>query len=185
MFNTFIVWLMIAQGGTLVPPGHFQNTPDGNNRQCVVSSFQSQVGVRELSGRNDGFEVEKYLASTDLGKGYAWCAAFVNWNLEQCGSNSAGSAWSPDWLPASTTIYKRGQFSYATPQPGDVFGIYFQSKKRIAHVGFIERWGNTSFAITVEGNTNDAGSRDGDGVYRKFRHKKQIYAVANWIESNF
>lgn len=36
----------------------------------------TQLHVRELTGRNDGPEVEKYLKSVGLGKGYAWCMAF-------------------------------------------------------------------------------------------------------------
>ncbi len=154
-----------------------------DRRQCVIQSYRSQVGVREATGRNDGFDVEKYLRSTGFDKGFAWCAAFINWNLRQCDSKSAGSAWSPDWFNTNTTIYHRGKFNYAQPRGGDVFGIYFPSKSRVAHVGFIDKWGHTTYAQTIEGNTNKAGSREGDGVYKKFRHKKQIYQVSNWIDS--
>lgn len=151
-------------------------------RECVVETYQSQIGVRELSGNNDGVAVEEYLKSTKLGKGHAWCAAFVNWCLECCNANRANSAWSPSWFNARRNIYDRtkgGNLKF--PAPGDVFGIYFASKKRIAHVGFIHHWGDR-YVLTVEGNTNEAGSREGDGVYQKRRVKKQIYQVANWID---
>ena len=67
-------------------------------------------------------------------------------------------------------------------QPGtaDIFGIYFPDKKRIAHVGFIDQWLG-DWLITVEGNTNDPGAREGDGVYRKRRAVKSIYQVARYI----
>ena len=68
----------------------------------------------------------------------------------------------------------------ATPETSDVFGIYFQEKKRIAHVGFIDQW-DGKWLITVEGNTNLSGSREGDGVYRKRRLLSSINKVARYI----
>lgn len=148
-------------------------------RNCVEITFTSQLGVREHGSANAGFSVEKYLKSTNLNKGYAWCAAFVNWTYNHCGIKTNNSAWSPAWFTTSKTINKH----YIQPRAGDVFGIYFKSKKRIAHVGFIYKWDNNSkYCMTVEGNTNSAGSREGDGVYMKRRLKTQIYKVANWID---
>ena len=66
------------------------------------------------------------------------------------------------------------------PASGDIFGIFFPNKNRIAHVGFIDQW-QTDWVITVEGNTNIEGSREGDGVYRKRRPVKSIYQVARYI----
>lgn len=85
-------------------------------------------------------------------------------------------------------IYPTGQTTGNGKQPtdnrqpniGDVFGIYFPDKKRIAHVGFIDHWDGT-WLITVEGNTNSSGSREGDGVYRKRRPVQSIYQVARYI----
>lgn len=65
------------------------------------------------------------------------------------------------------------------PRGADVFGIWFQEKRRIAHCGFIDEWGE-KYLITVEGNTNESGSREGDGVYRKRRLTNTIYQVARW-----
>lgn len=144
------------------------------DRTCVVNTYTAEVGVREATGKNDGHRVEQYLASTQLGPGYAWCAAFVNWTYQKCGVVTPKSAaWSPSWFPAGKLTHY--------PQPGDVFGIYFPSKGRIAHVGFIDEWGS-SRVKTVEGNTNSAGSREGDGVYRKVRLRSQVHSVANWID---
>ena len=75
----------------------------------------------------------------------------------------------------------RGKIQKATPLPGDVMGLYFAHLGRIAHVGIIYRWGEKK-VVTIEGNTNDAGSREGDGVYKKIRLTRQIYAVSNWID---
>ena len=67
-----------------------------------------------------------------------------------------------------------------TPSTGDVFGLYFPEKRRIAHVGFIDEW-KDPWVITVEGNTNVLGSKEGDGVYRKWRLVRSVYKVARYI----
>ena len=68
-----------------------------------------------------------------------------------------------------------------TPTTGDVFGLYFPEKRRIAHVGFIDQWDGT-WMISVEGNTNVSGSREGDGVYRKRRLVRTVYKVARYVK---
>lgn len=153
--------------------------PKKTLREEVAELFRSQIGVRELTGKNDGVEVEMYLASTGLGKGYAWCAAFINWVLMELNIKTPKSAaWSPSWFPNDKIIEKDDA------KEGDVFGIWFHNHGRIAHVGALdENWGNdNSMIITIEGNTNEGGSREGDGVYRKRRNKRQIYQVSNWID---
>ncbi|MES2875810.1 MAG: hypothetical protein V4708_18950 [Bacteroidota bacterium] len=68
-----------------------------------------------------------------------------------------------------------------TPNTGDVFGLYFPEKGRIAHVGFIDEW-KDPWVVTVEGNTNVLGSREGDGVYRKRRLVRTVSKVARYVE---
>ena len=79
--------------------------------------------------------------------------------------------------PPSKTTGNRQQ---TTPKTGDIFGLFFPEKNRIAHAGFIDYWDGT-WLITVEGNTNDSGGREGDGVYRKRRLVKSVYQVARYI----
>jgi hypothetical protein len=64
-------------------------------------------------------------------------------------------------------------------KPGQVFGLYFESKKRVAHVGLIVSETKFSY-ITIEGNTDTDGSREGDGVYRKIRNKRSIYIISDY-----
>lgn len=137
---------------------------------CVLSVAKKEIGVREATGKNDGVRVEMYLKSVKSVKGNSWCAGFVNWCLEQCNVKTCKSAWSPSWFPSSRLT---------SGFIGDVFGIYFPSKKRIAHVGFIYKI-EKDYYITIEGNTNEAGSREGDGVYMKRRAKRSIYRTARW-----
>lgn len=180
-------------------------------RNKIKKIYTAEIGVREKTGKNDGERVEEYLAITQLGKGYAWCAAFVSWVFSEACFPEPRTPWSPALFPNKRVIWERGKavesadnldyrsidlksklisskadhLSYHTrsliPKPADVFGIYFANLKRIAHVGFVDEWGD-KHVITVEGNTNEAGSAEGDGVYRKRRPIASIYQVANWID---
>lgn len=146
----------------------------------VRKTYTAEIGVRE-TGFNKGKRVEEYQKAANLKPGNAWCAAFITWTFKQVGIKAVTSGYSPNWFQ-SNVVYKRDDNinrNYS-PRIGDVFGLYFESKKRIAHVGFIDKQ-DGNYYITVEGNTNEAGSREGDGVYRKRRHIKTIYAISRWI----
>ncbi|MES2386474.1 MAG: CHAP domain-containing protein [Bacteroidota bacterium] len=113
--------------------------------------------------------------------GYAWCAAFCHWSFSACHAPRMRSAWAPAWFPDDKVIYRRGSKVNGVPLPGDLAGFAWNGG-RIAHIGIIEQWSESSAAIiTIEGNTNNAGSREGDGVYRKRRPKSQVSLVADWI----
>ena len=175
-------------------------------RDKVRQIYTSQIGIREKQP-NSGPAVEEYLRYVGLAKGNPWCAAFVCWVLGKAGVENPGTGWSPGLFPVNKVIWERkkewtidsGQWTMRKelkvesgklrvesgkviqrPGAGDVFGLYFQEKKRIAHVGFVDQW-DEAWLVTVEGNTNDSGSREGDGVYRKRRLVRSIYKVARYI----
>lgn len=149
-------------------------------QHCIVDKAESQIGVREV-GNNRGDSVVKYLNTTGLGGGYAWCAAFVNWVYQGCGISTPEdkAAWSPSWFPDERTVWKRQDVEGINPTAGDAFGIYFSSKSRIAHVGIVANVTKDYF-VTIEGNTNEGGAREGDGVYKKRRPKRAVYKVSRW-----
>ncbi|MGK7390282.1 MAG: CHAP domain-containing protein [Candidatus Cyclobacteriaceae bacterium M2_1C_046] len=159
------------------------NTAELNNqkRQRLQQVYLNEVGIREQGGANRGEQVEQYLASVGFGPGHAWCAAFVSWCYQQVGVAHPKSAWVPSYATKQNLIYQRGKFIKQLPQAGDVFLIRYERLMRPAHIGFVDEWQNT-WVITVEGNTNDDGSREGDGVYRKRRVQRQIWAVGNFID---
>jgi hypothetical protein len=151
----------------------FHNGAADTTRLKVQAIYTSQIGVKELTGRNDGVAVEQFLKITGLGKGHPWCAAFVAWVYNKANVNAIRSAFCPNWfIKAKLT---------KTPHMGDVVGIYFKALKRIAHIAFYDR-SDGAFVITVEGNTNAQGSRDGNQVARRRRLKRQINCYANWID---
>lgn len=157
----------------------FSSNPVRDNVQRV---YAGEIGVREKTGNNDGFKVETYLHYVSLPKGNPWCASFVCWAYGQVGVRNPKSGYCPDLFASKFVIYKRGsKINKEPPQRGDVWGLYFPEKHRVAHVGFVDDW-QSKYVITVEGNTNEAGSREGDGVYRKRRLIKSIYVVADYID---
>ena len=154
-------WLGLAQDGTQ-----------------VKQIYDAQIGVRE-TGNNAGSAVEQYLNYVNLKKGEPWCAAFVCWVFGQAGVANPRTGWSPALFPTNKIIWDRGKET-KHPNTADIFAIYFAEKGRIAHTGFVDRW-NGNWLTTVEGNTNENNSRDGDGVYRKRRMVSSIYKVARYI----
>ncbi len=148
--------------------------------------YTREIGLREATGRNDGPRVAEYLRYCGLGEGHEWCAAFVSWCHGQAGHPQPRNAWAAALFPEKRVIWWNGNVQATlavalgtgmnpAPTPGDVFGIYIPSKKRIAHCGFVDAWDGT-WCLTVEGNVDNA-------VVRKRRSIKTIHAVARWQKS--
>ena len=142
-------------------------------RSRIIATAAKEVGVREKTGQNDGKAIAEYLRSVGLNRPEPYCAAFVCWVFQKEGLSKPRSGWSPDLFPQSRLA--------RSALPGNVIGIYFPQLKRIAHAGLIEKV-DGSWISTIEANTNVSGSREGDGVYRKKRHFRTIYRMADWIE---
>lgn len=162
------------------------------NAALMLSCATGDLGVREATGKNDGPRVEAMLRHTGLGKGYAWCgSALYTWHVEAGLVMPGGGrayAWSPTWHPAHRQVWtnargRNSRFQGAgerDPGPGDVFGLHYANLGRIGHVGVVfSDAGN--YWVTIEGNTNDAGSREGDGVYSKRRKKDQVSVISRWV----
>lgn len=142
--------------------------------------YTSFIGVREKTGNNDGREVEMFLRTVGLGKGYAWCAAFVKHCLLEAGIKDAKRINGMASSCVSKDLIFSGRKKLKVAKPGDVFTLYYASLKRIGHTGFFDREVNNSVFETVEGNTNDALSREGDGVYKKKRSYNATFNISRW-----
>ena len=144
-------------------------------RDDVIAVATTLLETRE-EGTNSGRMVDQILNSVGLPSGNPWCAAFNFYCFSGAGLADAvpRSGWSPTWLAGERKPSDKAQ-------KADVFGIYFSSLRRIGHTGIIES-PRDGYCITIEGNTNDGGSRDGDGVFRRRRPNKTII-VKDWIEN--
>ncbi|HUN04611.1 MAG TPA: hypothetical protein PLS00_17305 [Niabella sp.] len=155
-------------------------------RAAVIENYKSQIGVREKTGKNDGEDIEKYLKTVGLGKGYAWCAAFVKWALTDGIINSDAAklinGMALSLHKAEKVIYFKGTYKMEL-LPADVFTLWYKNLGRIGHTGFFNGWANKAAGTyyTVEGNTSTGGSREGDGVYLRIRDIKSTYSITKWI----
>lgn len=145
---------------------------NAEKRISLIRRAQLEIGVRERTGNNDGARVEEYLSVVGLKRGEPYCAAYISWLFAMEGFTKPKSGWCPDLFPKVRLA--------RSALPGNVIGIYFISKKRIAHVGVIEKV-EGEWCVSIEANTNVNGSREGDGVYRKRRHLKTIYRISDWV----
>ena len=176
----FVCWFSSVSGQLVLEEYPvYQNTTE--LRQKVVKLAESQLYVREETGKNDGKDVVKYLRSVDLKKGDAWCAAFISWLHIENNIPNPESGYSPDWFKNNLVYYKnQKRITTFVSRPAQVIGIWIPAKGRIGHVGMIVSETKLHYN-TIEGNTNSVGSDEGDGVYRKIRKKETIYAISDFV----
>ncbi|WP_395049406.1 CHAP domain-containing protein [Flavobacterium sp.] len=134
----------------------------------------SQLGVQEIpKNSNAGPAVEKYLKSVGLGKGYAWCMAFMYWCTKEASAQLGLE--NPLFKTAGViAMYNKEKDLVVTdPQPGDLFIMDFG--KGQGHTGIVEKV-EKNIIHTIEGNTNDEGSREGYEVCIRQRKTNTIKA---------
>lgn len=145
-----------------------------NDPRGLIKIAEQEIGVREI-GSNCGPRIRQYLAYVGFNEGVAWCAGFTSWCHGQAGFAQPKTAWCPSLFPKNKVV--------SVALPGCIYGIYFPALGRIAHVGIVlELKGD--WLSGVEGNTNVAGSREGDGVFKKLRHKRTIAKYADWLRGD-
>jgi hypothetical protein len=169
------------------PISHAQQRANGA-RFLVWSA--SKLKVRELTGRNDGVEVEAFLKVTGNRKGDAWCGAFQAAGQKACALPfPAGAGGSYNWFKdKGRTYYVRNlRGSIDSVQPTHKVGFYYANLGRIGHIGLVVaagravRKGRPARGFTIRaGNTGTGGGRDGAGVHDIFYASTDLYAVSNW-----
>lgn len=137
----------------------------------LIKQAGGQLGVTEATGHNDGPAVESYLKSVGLGKGYAWCMAFVYW----CAKQAALKLGLVNPLKCTGGVldeWQSGRGTHITiPEPGCVFIL---KTSEGYHTGIVTGVFPGGVLHTIEGNTNNNGSREGTSVLRKTRNAKDM-----------
>jgi hypothetical protein len=138
-----------------------------------ISIAKGEVGKVEIPlGSNWGPHVKKYLASVGLNFPASWCMAFVVWCIDQeCARRGIANT-----LPRTGGVLKfwneaPAQRRVQTPKVGDIFIMDYG--KGLGHTGIVVAMDQT-FIYTIEGNTNDSGSREGIEVCHKQRPRNKI-----------
>ncbi|RKR84915.1 CHAP domain-containing protein [Mucilaginibacter gracilis] len=137
----------------------------------IINVAGSQLGVTEAAGHNDGPAVETYLKAVGLGKGYAWCMAFVYW----CAKQASAKLGLVNPLKATGGVldeWQSGRGTHLTlPEPGCIFIMHHTEGY---HTGIVTGVFADGLLHTIEGNTNNNGSREGTSVLRKTRYVKDM-----------
>lgn len=131
-------------------------------KKLTLDIARAEVGVAEVpKGSNAGPRVLEYLASVGL-KANPWCMAFVYWcvnqackKLEQKNPLVKTGHVLTQWN--KTTLRKLSNRN-KNVEPGDIFIMQFSGGR--GHTGFVLEV-KKGFVVTIEGNTNDDGSREG------------------------
>lgn len=140
----------------------------------VLDVARSQVGKMEVpAGSNSGPDVNKYLHGVGLGPGYSWCMAFVSWCFSQASANLAianpvykTGGVMDEWGNTKGTkiLHDNAIINTSLIVPGQIFIIATGGGH--GHTGLVEKV-TGGLLTTIEGNTNDNGSSDGIGVFRR------------------
>lgn len=139
----------------------------------VLSFAAAAVGVREQPlGSNRGPEVDVYVKNVGLDPEghYPWCAAFVYSCFLELGAANpcprTGAAWGM-WLKTAEGLHlPRAKAMLSLIKPCMVFVMDFGHGT--GHVGLVKAV-EVGKIVTIEGNTNDGGSREGIGVFERRR----------------
>lgn len=139
----------------------------------------SEIGTVEIPPHsNRGPRVDQYIISSGLNPGnYAWCAAFVYWcfneaalqlNTRNPAVRTPGVLKHWNQTTGKKIIAKDALEIPDLIKPGLIFIIDFG--RGYGHTGIVENV-NSGYLTTIEGNTNTAQSREGNGVFRLTRRK--------------
>lgn len=139
-------------------------------RSAVVetATVLYQLAVREHGGNNRGEVVEKLLRDEGGHAGQPWCVAFAAWCYEKSCQRIGEKPVIDANLSTSDLREKARKLgrlvSYAKIQPGD-FVVFDFGHTELCLMAMDD----DGVILTIGGNTNGAGSADGDGVYKKRR----------------
>ncbi len=151
----------------------------------VLDVAQSQIGAQELADHgNDGPIVNLYLSQCGLrGRRLPWCATKVSWDLARWNENTAkplpfappntAGAWSFEEYDGSHGMrcIRRANLKLSDLRRGDIVMYTF------SHVGWVLSVSPNGTIYTVEGNTNEDGSRDGYECIKHVRHFGQVRSI--------
>jgi hypothetical protein len=152
-----------------------------NPRAIIADVAAKHIGLRETTP-NRFAGIDTFWAATNYPDGgknrEPWCSAFASYCVQEADRQSAEIrlrvpprfAAVRDWLPwaraAGCIIFSNTSATYM-PERGDI--VIFLP--RLSHIGIVAGFAglNGRSVCTIEGNTNEDGSREGDGCYVKRR----------------
>ncbi len=144
--------------------------PDQPIGDMVVSVARNHLRFipTEIGGQNRGPWVRLYCRGHD-GVNYPWCAAFVSYVVYQAAWLTGRDGCKMPYTLSCDHLFDAARDAHLlkdTPKPGDVF-LLRKGNDRF-HAGIVVHV-SPDVIKTIEGNTNDDGSREGYKVCTRFR----------------
>lgn len=155
-------------------------------RDALARIAEQEIGVKEQGGSNRGKRIQEYQRATWLdGTGWPWCAAFICWVVREwlrapavLAGLQMDATKAEKWRPKTAGAWDFVRWANEVglnvleenmpARRGDIAVYDF------SHIGLVVEDGARGEILTVEGNTNGAGSREGDGVFRKRRERSLV-----------
>jgi len=144
-----------------------------NIQEQALQVAITQIGQEEKPrGSNWGHPVQDYLMSVGINFAASWCMAFLYWCFEHAASQTSQK--NPMFKTGGVLAQWNNSLAHrvtvnvpADIHPGDIFIMDFGHG--LGHTGIIELVEANGTLHTIEGNTNDTGSREGYEVCRRQR----------------
>lgn len=144
-------------------------------RFVLIAGWMCDIAKVREKGWNRGPMVTRILRSIGLGPGYPWCAAFVSLCAELAEFNIGpkfGRGAVRNWRKWAKEDNRLG----FKAMRGDL--CFMLNPDGTGHIEIVTSSGpGEQFVDTIGGNTNEEGSREGDGVYRKIRNKAKWHFI--------
>ena len=146
----------------------------------IIDIARADIGKKEKPG-NTGFldtQLEKDLRAVGWEPGWAWCASIQEkwaWAAFPNLKDKIRGLFVPSAVNTFRNLVKAGYNHSLTPTPGAF--VYWQRMKAgtelwQGHAGIVSKVVSDTEFYSIEGNTNAAGSREGDSVQEKHRFVK-------------
>lgn len=149
--------------------------PVQTQAQKIIDLAAGEVGYHEGRSGSNWNNHQKYspaVPGLEWSQNQAWCATFMSWLALKSGlaalyPRTASCDVAGNWFK------QRGRWS---EYPAVGAQAFFGTKRDLSHTGLVVDYDET-YVYTIEGNTNTSGSRQGDGVYKQKRRRRDANVV--------
>jgi hypothetical protein len=156
------------------------------NKELFLDIASKYINVTENPiGSNRGPLIDRWNTLVNAPLGSFWCASFVSavaMEWESKGGNDWPLCFSADcdvWLASA----KKHQCLTTKGRPGDL--VLLVSNNDAYHIGIVSGYSETGTLMSIEGNSNNDGSRNGYEVAQRAnlyagRNKDNVFFIRPW-----
>lgn len=161
-----------------------------NNADLFISIAEKYIGVTEQPvGSNCGPMIDRWNALVNAPVGSFWCASFVS-GIASEWENKSGLDW-PLCFSADCDVWlaqaKKFGVLHKSPMAGDLLLLvktFGDGRQDAFHIGVVEGQDENGTWKSIEGNSNNDGSRNGYEVAHRplygNRKKDLVYFIRPW-----